>query len=102
MDLARDLVDHQLVDRDDVPCGRVDDVVLRWSDDGGELGVLLSGGGVVLDQMGRLGRVLRPVLRFAGARRTVRIDWALVGRIEPDRIHLTAPREALGLREVGS
>ena len=97
MDVARDLQDHQLVDRDGNACGRIDDTVIRWDERGGQLGPLLSGGAVLLDELGRLGRVLRPLLRFAGARRQVSLDWALVSRMDPDVIHLAIPRERLGL-----
>jgi hypothetical protein len=97
VDLARDLQDHQLVDSDGVPCGRIDDIVIRWTPDGGELGPLLSGGAVVLDQLGRLGRMLRPLLRFSGARREVRIDWPMVGRLGTDSIHIVTTRESLDL-----
>jgi sporulation protein YlmC with PRC-barrel domain len=97
MDLARDLQDHQLIDRDGIACGRVDDIIIRWDNEGAQLGPVLSGGAVLLDQLGRLGRVLRPVLRLVGARREVHIDWALVGRIELDAIHVVIPRESLGL-----
>jgi hypothetical protein len=97
MDVARDLQDHQLRDRDGNACGRIDDILIEWDADGGRLGPLLSGGSVLLDQLGGLGRVLRPVLRFSGARRECRIDWALVGRIESDAVHLLLPRARLGL-----
>jgi hypothetical protein len=97
MDVARDLQDHQLVDRDGHACGRVDDAVGRGDEQGAELGPLLSGGAVLLEQLGRLGRILRPVLRSSAARRAVSIDWALVGRIEHSAIHLMTTREALGL-----
>jgi hypothetical protein len=98
MDVARDLQDHQLLDRDGDACGRIDDILIEWDAERGRLGPLLSGGAVVLDQLGRFGRVLRRILRFSGTRREARIDWALVGRIDPDGIHVMVPREALRLR----
>jgi sporulation protein YlmC with PRC-barrel domain len=102
MDVARDLQDHQLLDRDGNACGRVDDTLIQWDEQGeGQLGPMLSGGAILLDQLGRLGRVLRPIMRFSGARREVRIDWALVGRIEPSAIHVVSTREGLGLRSPG-
>jgi sporulation protein YlmC with PRC-barrel domain len=97
MDVMRDLQDHQLVDHEGNACGRVDDTVLRWDEHGGQLGPLLSGGAVLLDELGRLGRILRPLLRFSGARRQVSIDWALVSQLEHSAIHVIAARASLGL-----
>jgi sporulation protein YlmC with PRC-barrel domain len=98
MDVARDLQDHQLFDRDGNACGRIDDTLIQWDEQGeGQLGPMLSGGAVLLDQLGRLGRILRPILRFSGARREVSIDWALVGRIEHSAIHVVTTREGLAL-----
>jgi hypothetical protein len=87
MDVARDLVDRQLVDPAQHECGRVDDVWIEWDGDGGRLGPLLSGGGIVLDQLGAIGRLLRLVggARARGARP---IDWASVARVERSRVLL--------------
>jgi hypothetical protein len=97
MDVARDLQDHQLRDRDGDACGRIDDILIEWDAESGRLGPLLSGGSVLLDQLGGLGRVLRLVLRFSGTRREARIDWALVSRIDADAVHVIVPHEHLGL-----
>jgi sporulation protein YlmC with PRC-barrel domain len=98
MDVARDLQDHQLLDRNGNACGRVDDTLIQWDEQGGQLGPMLCGGAILLDQLGRLGRILRPILRFSGARRDVSIDWTLVGRIEHSAIHVVTTREGLALR----
>jgi hypothetical protein len=101
MDIARDLQDHQMLDRDGHACGRVDDILIQWGANGAKLGPLLSGGGFLLDQLGRLGRLLRPVLRFRGARREVHIDWPEIGHIEPHVVHLRIPRNRLELSPIG-
>ena len=102
MDVARDLQDHQLLDRDGHACGRIDDIVIRWDTSGGVLGPLLCGGGILLDQLGWFGRLLRPVLRFRGARREVSVDWPQIARVEPHAIHLVSPRDDLELSSIES
>jgi sporulation protein YlmC with PRC-barrel domain len=101
MDIARDLQDHQMLDRDGQACGRIDDILIQWDASAARIGPLLSGGGFLLDQLGRLGRLLRPVLRYRGARREVHIEWSEIVRVEPHVIHLRNPRERLELSSIG-
>jgi hypothetical protein len=102
MDIARDLQDHQMLDRNGQACGRIDDILIQWDANGARLGPLLSGGGFLLDQLGRLGRLLRPLLRYWGARREVYIEWPEIARVESHVIHLQSPRERLALSRIGS
>jgi hypothetical protein len=96
MDVARDLVDRQLVGPDERECGRVDDLWIEWDAGGGRLGPLVSGGGIVLDQLGATGRLLQ-YLGGARARRSHPIDWASVARVERSRVLLSRkPGEATG------
>ncbi|MEP6642550.1 MAG: hypothetical protein ABJB93_11680 [Gaiellales bacterium] len=96
MDVARDLVDRQLVGPDQRECGRVDDLWVEWDADGGRLGPLVSGGGIVLEQLGATGRLLR-YLGGARARRSRPIDWASIARVERSRVLLAGkPGEATG------
>jgi hypothetical protein len=88
MDVARDLVDRQLVDREGLECGRVDDVWIEWDADGGRLGPLASGAAIVLDQFGAAGRVLQHI-GGARARRSRPIEWASVARVERSRVLVT-------------
>lgn len=87
MDVARDLVDRQLVDRHGRECGRVDDVWIEWDIDGARLGPLASGAAIVLDQLGATGRLLQHIAG-ARARRSRPIDWASVARVERNRVLL--------------
>ena len=87
MDVARDLVDRQLVDRDGRECGRVDDVWIEWDADGACLGPLASGSAIVLDQLGAAGRLLQHI-GGARARRSRPIEWASVARVERSRVLL--------------
>ncbi len=96
MDVARDLVDRQLVDPEQRECGRVDDLWVEWDADEGRLGPLVSGGGVVLDQLGAIGRLLG-LLGGARARRARLIDWASIARVERSRVLLaSSPDEMSG------
>jgi hypothetical protein len=97
MDIARDLQDHQMLDRDGQACGRIDDILIQWDVNDARLGPLLSGGGFLLGQLGQLGRLLRPLLRFRGARREASIEWTEVMSVEPHVIHLQIARERLEL-----
>jgi sporulation protein YlmC with PRC-barrel domain len=87
MDVARDLVDRQLVDRDGRECGRIDDVWIEWDDDDARLGPLVSGAAIVLDQLGAAGRLLKHI-GGARARRSRTIEWASVAGVERSRVLL--------------
>lgn len=100
MEIARDFQDHQLLDCREEACGRVDDILIRWDHEVGELGPVLCGGAIMLDQLGVLGRLLRPLLRAAGGDRSIEIPWSRVSRVEPHAVHLSLPRERLGLAEI--
>jgi hypothetical protein len=98
MEVARDIQDHQLVDRDDRPCGRVDDILIEWDESGARLGAILSGGGILVDQLGAVGRLLKRVPRLEGARSHIAIEWRQVRSLEQDRICLLPPSDSLGVR----
>src|SRR5689334_14882198 len=91
---ARDVLDHEIVDVDGVPCGMVDDVEID-GDAGGSLRIvaLLTGPGVLAAS---LPRPLAALVRFMfGARRT-RIAWSDVGSVTT-RIELRVNAASLGL-----
>jgi hypothetical protein len=94
VDLVRDVLDHEIVDRDDLPCGMVDDVELDGAP-GAALTVvaLLVGPGAWTERLPwGLGRVAR---LFAGCER-VRIAWAEVA-LSGDRIKLRSSAASFGL-----
>jgi hypothetical protein len=101
MELARDLQDHLLVDRDDRPCGRIDDVLIRWNDAGAQLGPLLSGGGMLIDQLGVAGRLIKRLPRMQAPHTHLAIDWRQVRALEQQHICLLPPRGRLGMRHKG-
>jgi hypothetical protein len=98
MEVARDIQDHQLVDRDDRACGRIDDILIEWDDTGARLGAILSGGGILLDQLGAFGRLVKRVPRLEAARSHIAIEWRQVRALEPHRLCLLPPRDRLGVR----
>ena len=92
--LACEVLDHELVDSDGLPCGMVDDVELA-GDLGSSLKVtaLLVGPGAWGP---RLPALLRLLVRLVwGARRT-RVPWAEVEHVA-ERAHLRSRATELGL-----
>ena len=94
LDLVRDVLDHEVVDAEGVPCGMVDDLELEGSA-GSPLRVraLLLGAGVWSD---RLPRPLQQVARALAGHGRIRIPWTEVA-VTPDRIRLRSTAAALGL-----
>jgi hypothetical protein len=93
--IAFDLLDRQIVDRNDVPVGKVDDVEL--SDDGRYVTALLTGQRALGARFGGLlGRWItdtatRLDIDRVGPRR---IEYAVVARVD-SAVHLSVPRELL-------
>jgi sporulation protein YlmC with PRC-barrel domain len=94
LDLACDVLDHELVDIDGLPCGMVDDIELA-----GELGTplevtaLLVGPGAWGPRLPALPRFL---VRLVGGARRTRVPWAEVERVT-ERVHLRSRATQLGL-----
>jgi len=57
-DLVRDLLDHELVDVDHVPCGRVDDIELELTPQGLSISALLVGPGAWSPRLPALARMI--------------------------------------------
>jgi sporulation protein YlmC with PRC-barrel domain len=92
-DLVRDLVDHELVDSDGVPCGMVDDVELSLGERDLTVTALLSGSRVWTQ---RLPAVFRMILPALGATRRTRIAFDQVDDIS-EVIRLKSRATELGL-----
>jgi hypothetical protein len=92
-DLARDLLDHELLDVDGVSCGRVDDIEMEACSDGTlRIVALLSGPGA---RSGRLPGVVQWVAcRIGGEIR--RVPWTEVASID-SAIRLRTDAHRLGL-----
>jgi sporulation protein YlmC with PRC-barrel domain len=76
LDIVRRVLDHEVVDVNDVPCGMVDDVELE-GEPGGELKVtaLLVGAGAWAD---RLPRVFGTLAEKIFGRQRTRVPWGEV------------------------
>ena len=95
LDLSRRVLDRQLVDVNNVECGKVDDLEVQGGV--GELKVtaILVGTGVASDRLPVLARVL--VQKIFG-QRTVRIPWDEVITIT-EQIKLKSEASTFGLNE---
>ena len=94
LDIVRQVLDHEIVDSNNVPCGMVDDVEVE-GEPGGELRVtaLLVGAGAWANRLPRLfGAAAKWVF---GGRRT-RVPWGEVSVIT-ERIKLRSRATELGL-----
>ncbi|HEV8460699.1 MAG TPA: hypothetical protein VGQ38_08320 [Gaiellaceae bacterium] len=86
--VGRNVLDHQLLDKDGRRCGNVDDLAIE----NGEVVAILAGPDVWKNR----GRVGRLASRLSGSGR-VRVPWSEVERIDSG-VHLrrTAPEYGLG------
>jgi hypothetical protein len=92
-DLARDLLDHVLLDVHEVPCGRVDDIELEPCNDGTlRIAALLTGPGA---RISRLPGVAQWLARWFGGE-TRRVPWAEVAAID-SAVRLHCEAQVLGL-----
>jgi hypothetical protein len=92
MHLVRDLLDQLLVDADGEPAGRADDFSLRVSGDGIFVDAILSGGGILADDLGLIGRaceVIARTLRRRALRRNS-IPWTSVSVVAEHALTVTA------------
>jgi hypothetical protein len=106
MHLIRDLLDQLLVDPAGDPAGRADDFSLTVADDGIFVDSILSGGGILADDLGVIGHLCegatRAVRRRALRRRS--IPWISVSEVAEHALTVaatgmppTAPRTESGL-----
>lgn len=83
MHLVRDLLDQALRDPDGHPAGRADDFSIRVHDDGIYVESILSGGGILADDLGVLGRACERLSRVVRRRslRRASIPWSAVSEV---------------------
>jgi sporulation protein YlmC with PRC-barrel domain len=94
LDICRQVLDHEVVDSNNIPCGMVDDVELEGGP-GGELKVtaILIGPGVWAERLPALTRFL--VVKVFGRHKT-RVPWEQVSVIT-ERVKLQCRAAELGL-----
>ena len=104
VDLALNLLDCQIVDKDGEPCGNVDDIELEWSEDGGPpiVSALLSGPGALGPRIGgRVGNwmaaVHKRLTRRPGAE-PCRVSMGAVARIT-HQVEVTVSKNDLDTAE---
>ena len=99
LDIARQVLDRQLVDSNNVPCGKVDDVEVRCGADGQlKIRALLVGNGAASD---RLPELFKAISLMLFGRRVVRVPWSEVSVIT-QHIKLSSRADKLGLGELES
>jgi hypothetical protein len=98
MHLVRDLLDQALRDSEGEPAGRADDFLLVVDDDGIFVAAILSGGGIVADDLGWIGRTCESAVRVVRRRplRRSSIPWGDVSEVAEHA--LTVPDGRRGAR----
>jgi hypothetical protein len=83
MHLVRDLLDQALRDPDGHPAGRADDFSICVGDDGMYVESILTGGGILADDLGIFGRACEGLCRLVRRRplRRASIPWSAVGEV---------------------
>jgi hypothetical protein len=99
--LVRDLLDQSLLDRDGEAAGRVDDLLL--SVEGRDVFVdrILCGGGILVDDLGPVGRAWEATARIVRRRslRRAGFAWALVSELAEHAVTIAVPRTAVSWEE---
>lgn len=99
LDIVRQVLDRQVVDANNVPCGKVDDVEVRGGA-GSKLTVqaILIGNGAASERLPELARFITQKI---SGKRVVKVPWAEVSIIT-DHIKLKSTARDLGLDEAQS
>jgi hypothetical protein len=92
-DAIRDLLDYEILDVDEVPCGRVDDLELEWTEQGLVITALLVGPGA---WQARLPALARLIARAWFGTSRVRVPIAELARVA-EVIQLRSRATELGL-----
>ena len=101
-DLGLDVLDRQVLDDEDVPCGKVDDIELGFVDGRGRPPVvtaLLLSPGALGPRLERVGRLLVALWRRLHPERDpkpIRVEWKHVEKLDY-AIHLSVNRQDAGL-----
>jgi hypothetical protein len=103
IDLALNLLDRQIVDKDGLPAGNVDDVDFEWPRDGGSpyVSALLVGPGALSERLGgRLGRWISSIhARLTGDSQPPGVGMGVV-KIIANKVELTVSASQIGTSEL--
>lgn len=96
LDLVRMLMDHQLVDADQIECGKVDDIEVEIHDDGTlRATAIFTGRSAAFEHFPWwLGEIATKIF----GRRSKRVSWSEIAMVD-SRVKLRSKAEALGLNE---
>jgi len=93
LDLARDVLDHQLMDSEDEPCGKVDDLELEFDGKTFCVKALLVGPGAAARRLPRWGAA---AYRWLAGSQIIRVPWSEVANVSA-MVYLQRPARELGL-----
>jgi sporulation protein YlmC with PRC-barrel domain len=93
LDLAREVMDRQIVDSNNLPCGKVDEIEVTGGVGQLKIKALLVGGEA---RSGRLPSLLRMLVQKFFPSKTVRVPWSEVSIIT-HQIKLKSTARKLGL-----
>jgi hypothetical protein len=96
MQLARDLLDQLLRDPEGEPAGRADDFTIVVGEDGIHVESILTGGGIVADDLGLVGRGCERLCRLVRRRplRRTSIAWSAVSEVAEHALTVPHPGAA--------
>ena len=97
MHLVRDLLDQLLIDPSGEPAGRADDFSLTVESDGIVVDAILSGGGILADDLGFGGRVCDAIARAVRRRdlRRASIPWVFVSEVAEHALTISTQGAAI-------
>jgi len=95
LDIARQVLDRQLIDSNNVPCGKVDDLEIEVEGEAMKVKAILVGRGV---RARRLPALLRLIAEKTAGGKAVRVPWEQV-EVITSQIKLKSRADELGLNK---
>jgi hypothetical protein len=104
MHLLRDLLDQMLSDPRGDPAGRADDFLIRVDEDGIFIDMILSGGGILADDLGLIGRGTERLCHLFRRRplRRAGIPWSSVTEVAEHALTVAGTRRDAPISEAAS
>src|SRR5689334_7460969 len=95
LDMAKDVLDRQVVDANRMLCGKVDDLEIDGTQKLKVIAILIGNGAA----SSRLPQLAKDLSRKLFGRRTASVDWSDVDVVAPHQIKLKLTAQELGLDE---